>query len=321
MRPLFIQVPNMALLNILFLMQLVFFVVQSDCRDNKVISTYVDEDVSFDCFHSKPLDTQSCSRLKFTKISSTGSKVILAWPEIPELPNAGRIKWITNEDVPNVLTLTKVQTSDGGDYSCEIWNGWKCLLAKNFTLKIKRCPSQVKAVALGSFVTLDCLVGDQARVEDQSWTWHMLKSGNPDLLTDRFQVNGSTVSLKSASGSDSGWYRCQYRLGDNQRCMDINLQVGLKFITKATQVPTHTQNTQILHGDSGEGFSTANTVAVLAGVVILAALVGAGLYWKHNNNKVPQETPEYEDCVDFSVTYDVVAEEMSTSQPSFQDQD
>ncbi|KAJ0066060.1 hypothetical protein NL108_001289 [Boleophthalmus pectinirostris] len=299
----------------------IFFicVVQCYCVDDTIILRSVDEDASFNCSHSELLDRQSCSRIKWTKYSSNGlsSKVILVSPETPEFSNAKRIK-LQLKDRQNVLLLTKVQKSDEGVYNCEIWSGWECILAKNFTLKIKDCSTQDKKAHVGSVVTLNCSMGNQARVYNTSWS--MLKYGNPVPLPNTYQVNGSTILVRSALTSDSGWYRCNYSLRDTQqRCVDINLQVqefSTKFAIKVTQVPMVNQTAQISH--SGGGFAPVHTVAVLAGVVFISALVGAALYWKHINKEVPQETREYDFVYD--TTYDVVHEPVFTNQPFSQQQ-
>ncbi|KAK7886652.1 hypothetical protein WMY93_026273 [Mugilogobius chulae] len=125
----------------------------------------------------------------------------------------------------------------------------------------------------------------------------MLKGGQPVPLSGRFQVSGSTVSVKSAVNSDSGWYRCKYSLGGSQqRCMEIKLQVQDKFPAKftTTQATQDMKNSHIPHDDSEEGFSAVHTIAVLVGVFVIAALVGAIFYWKHNKMKASQETPHYE---------------------------
>lgn len=57
-------------------------------------------------------------------------------------------------------------------------------------------------------------------------SWVMLKGGHPKPVnSSRAQMNGTWLAFPSVNYSDGGWYRCNYTLGQSQRCFDINLHI------------------------------------------------------------------------------------------------
>lgn len=74
-------------------------------------------------------------RVQWTKCAASGNKVILARPKTPEIQDAERVKLEDNNK--GSILLTKLQQSDEGLYTCEVWQGWGRILVKNITLKIR----------------------------------------------------------------------------------------------------------------------------------------------------------------------------------------
>lgn len=96
-----------------------------------------EEGIVLPCFDLNAME--SCFRAKWIKRATDGTsmKVILAWPKTPEIQDAERVKWERDGNGHMSLFLTKVQKSDEGLYSCEIWHGWKIIHVKNMSLKVK----------------------------------------------------------------------------------------------------------------------------------------------------------------------------------------
>lgn len=104
------------------------------------VSAFREGDVLLPCFIPANTSPQSCYRVKWTKRAadhSTKLSVILARPETPKFPDAEGVKWEGNGKENMSLSLTRLDKSDEGQYSCEIWQGWDCILVKNFSLKVK----------------------------------------------------------------------------------------------------------------------------------------------------------------------------------------
>lgn len=169
-------------------------------------------------------------------------------------PDAERVEWRSDGRRSLSLSLTRVQPSDKGLYSCEIWRGWDRVYVRNTSLMFKgqiycnpqhsfvdkpcalkrniplsECKSlQAAKVVKGASVNLSCpLDHTMASLPGPTnVSWVMLKAAKPlAIASERAEVNGASLSFKSVVGKDASWYRCTYTLGDVQRCYEINLQV------------------------------------------------------------------------------------------------
>ncbi|XP_030013906.1 uncharacterized protein LOC115435552 [Sphaeramia orbicularis] len=272
---------------------------------SEIVSASQEEDVALSCFDSKAMGQESCYRVKWTKYGKDhpNPKVILVRPETPKVPDAKRVKWEADEKGQMSLLLTKLQKSDEGLYSCEVWHGWDCVLARNISLKVKDCKTlQPVKTTPGAPVNLYCsvnLTSDQQTV--QNMTWVMLKGGKPvSLSAQTVHVSGIMLVIKSVTVSHSGWYRCQYTLGPTQRCFDINLLVqgisssedSVAQVTttkKSTQAPTTRETVLKTKHGSAEVFITF-VVPVIIGIVIIGLGTGLVFYCKYNKERVTEQT-------------------------------
>lgn len=98
-----------------------------------------EEDAVLPCFDSNVVDPNSCIRVKWIKRAAYGTpmKDILARPKTPGIQDAERVKWELDGNGHMSLFLTKLQKSDEGQYSCEVWHGWKRIHVKNVSLKMR----------------------------------------------------------------------------------------------------------------------------------------------------------------------------------------
>ncbi len=98
-----------------------------------------EEDAALPCINSTVMNAKSCYRVKWKKQATDSSQVkdILARPKTSKIRDAERVKWEADGNGQMSLFLTKLQKSDEGLYSCEIWQGWDCILVKNIILKVK----------------------------------------------------------------------------------------------------------------------------------------------------------------------------------------
>uniref|UniRef100_A0A3B3VCA3 Ig-like domain-containing protein n=1 Tax=Poecilia latipinna TaxID=48699 RepID=A0A3B3VCA3_9TELE len=76
----------------------------------------------------------------------------------------------------------------------------------------------------GQKVSLNCSV--DAEMAPSNVTWVKKKGSNsvPVNLT-RVEIKGISLTIKSVSASDDGWYKCDYVLGQSHRCSEINLHL------------------------------------------------------------------------------------------------
>ncbi|XP_042346866.1 uncharacterized protein LOC121946368 [Plectropomus leopardus] len=284
------------------LLLLVVLVVKSECIDNSPVTEYVsasqEENVVLPCFDSYVMDPKNCQRVKLIKYATDASqeKVIFARPKTPKFQDAKRVKLEADRNGQMSLILTKSQKSDEGLYRCEIWQGWICVLVRNISVKVKDCSKHppVKAVP-GTPVTLNCPVNiTSGQQGPQNITWALEKGGNPvSVSSNRVVINGTSLAVQSVDYSDSGWYRCTYKLGQTQRCFIINLLLQEEEnVVMTTAAPALTTSEIISEApeERRSGTFTAVVASVITGTVIMAALIGLFIYRRCNNHRVTQHT-------------------------------
>lgn len=107
---------------------------------------FLDEEAILPC----EVTRDSCHRIRWVKYGAPGVRsIILSWPKTPNVPDAERVQLRPDGNKTYSLSLTKLQTSDEGLYSCEIWSGWNCIDVRNMSLKIKGkiyCNSQYSQI-------------------------------------------------------------------------------------------------------------------------------------------------------------------------------
>ncbi|XP_041799065.1 uncharacterized protein LOC121610834 isoform X2 [Chelmon rostratus] len=277
------------------LLLLVLFMVISDCSDISPVIASQGDDIALPCFNSTGM--KSCYRVKWIKHETDVSqmKVILARPKTPKIQDAERVKWEADGSGRMSLFLTKVQKSDEGLYSCEIWQGWDAIFVINIPLKVKECKAlQVVKAAPGTSVNLSCpvdMTSGQQGPQDLSWV--MLKGGNAvPVNSKRAEINGTSLAIHSVNNSDSGWYRCKYKLGQTQRCFDIYLLVQVEKEAVATTSPVLTASGSI--SKPRKNGSSWAVIAVAAPVVIAVAMIAASIglliYRRCSTQRAAQQT-------------------------------
>ncbi|XP_076594171.1 CXADR-like membrane protein [Chaetodon auriga] len=279
------------------LLLLVLFVVISDCSDDSLVIASQEDDAVLPCFNSTAMNPKSCYRVKWIKHGTDlrQMKVILARPKTPKIRDAERVKWEADGKGQMSLFLTKLQKSDEGLYSCEIWRGWECMLVKNISLKVKECkPLQAVKTAPGTPINLSCSVDmTSGQQGPQNVSWVMLKGGNPvPVNSKKAEINGTSLAIHSVNYSDSGWYRCKYMLGQTQRCFDIYLLVQVEdaAVTTTVQALTATASFTKTRKEGSSGAFIAVVASVIFAIAIIAAPTGLFIYRRRNTQRAAQWT-------------------------------
>lgn len=98
------------------------------------VSAHKGEDARVPCFNSTVMDPKSGYRVRLVKYATDASQIVMfAWPNNNQ--DAKRVKW--SRDGIESLRLMNVTKSDEGLYSCEVCQGWECMLVKYISLKVK----------------------------------------------------------------------------------------------------------------------------------------------------------------------------------------
>ncbi|TNN02461.1 hypothetical protein fugu_009948 [Takifugu bimaculatus] len=222
-------------------------------KSQDTVIAVLDRDTVLHCADSE-VNLESCHRVRWVKYSEHARQILLSKPKTLNFPDAERVEWRPDGKRNLSLWLTRVQPSDTGLYSCEIWRGWDRVNIRNTSLTFKGeiyCNPQhsfvdkpcalkrnaplpecsglpaVRAVK-GASVNLTCPLDDKMATLPGpiNVSWVMLKVAKPlPIASERAEVNGTSLSFRSVVGKDASWYRCNYTLGDGHRCYDINLQV------------------------------------------------------------------------------------------------
>ncbi|XP_030606673.1 uncharacterized protein LOC115795047 [Archocentrus centrarchus] len=278
-------------------LSLILVRVVSGCRGTETVIAVKEEDVALSCLSPNETDPVKY-RYKWTKYATDTNepKDIYKWLSKNNQPS----KWEVDGNEQKCLFLRKSQKSDEGLYTCEMWEGWDLILAKNISLKIKDCKilESVKA-APSRFAQLNCPVNITLGPQNISWA---MQKGNSRFSIDskRAKPNGTTLIFQSVTHSDGGWYRCSYMLGQTQRCFDTNLHVQEEdgfMATTALNVATKTLTS--LSEPTGKKTSLTNrmeehdsltlvVVLVILGIIIFGALTGFFVYHKCKTQRVAQ---------------------------------
>ncbi|KAM8869383.1 uncharacterized protein AB9W97_016759 isoform 2-T2 [Spinachia spinachia] len=280
---------------------LVLLMIISECKDISTVTviTSKEEDTVLPCFGSYVMDPKGCYRFKLIKYA-TDSSLLKCWlipakPTTTKLQDAKSGKWEVNGNEQVSFCLKKTQLSDEGLYGCEIWKGWHCILKKNIYLKVRDCKNlpAVKANANAS-VNLHVPVDNISGVPGpQNISWLNVILGNAvSLNSARFEMNGTSLAIQSVQPSDSGWYRCNYVLGQTQRCFEMNLLVkGLEISETIWHTETVTEGETETETERSSGaFLPVVLTSVIIAAAITAALIGLFIYRRLNSPRVTQQT-------------------------------
>ncbi|XP_008430667.1 uncharacterized protein LOC103478539 isoform X2 [Poecilia reticulata] len=112
----------------------------------------------------------------------------------------------------------------------------------------------------------------------------------------RVEIKGISLTIKSVSASDDGWYKCDYMLGQSQRCSEINLRLqGHQDVSATTMTPTSafTETRQASPYIASEtnrtkgsgGTSTLVVVLTITTIFTLAALTGVLIYRRYKTQR------------------------------------
>uniref|UniRef100_H3C4I9 Immunoglobulin domain-containing protein n=1 Tax=Tetraodon nigroviridis TaxID=99883 RepID=H3C4I9_TETNG len=207
-----------------------------------------------------------CHRVQWVKYATGVRSIILSWPKSLSFPDAERVNLRPDENGTHFISLTTLQESDEGLYSCEIWSGWNCIHVQNTTLKIKECKTlQAVQAVQGTTANLSCPLGETA-------------------ATQRGATHVSWVRY---------WYRCNYKHEQVQRCYEINLQVkgqgqGLNLPSGTAdyfRVEKEVNEEVEVEAQHSSRLVPAAVAAVLLAVAVAVAVALAGFLLHRRRNR------------------------------------
>ncbi|KAI1886088.1 hypothetical protein AGOR_G00210420 [Albula goreensis] len=264
-----------------------------------------------------------CYRMKWGLYpSNKQSNTVLIWPKLPLVPDfvsllGERATFQWGEEGVKVgnlsLSLREVEKTDSGTYTCEVWDGWQCLMAKNVTLKVKDC--DVGKTIIGqpnTTVTLPCPLRNSTG-RNTNITWYLVtgehaslilqhppsssdpNSSRPLPLHGRARFSGN-LDLREASltvielqTTDTNWYRCNVLMGEKHYCHEVRLHVKVTdspvtVVTMTTDVNrlNVTANVEANKEDSGSQVFVILSALSVCAVAIVGAIAYMG-YRKHIN--------------------------------------
>ncbi|XP_028281481.1 uncharacterized protein LOC114448618 isoform X2 [Parambassis ranga] len=288
--------------------QLLFIlvIVTSECRVvssvTETVSASKEEDVTLSCLNSTLVEPKSCYRVRWIKhgAGTSQEKVLSLWPK--KVSADYHAQGESDIKGQSRLFLTKLQKSDEGRYSCEIWRGWDLLHIRNISLKVKDCKALPPVEAEPSTpVHLSCpfntTLGQQGLY---NVSWAKLRGDHPmSVDSNRVEMNGTSLLLQSVNTTDSAWYRCSYMYGQTWRCFDIKLLVQVKHaFTTIPVIATQTQQVtanQIAGTDEQERSNdvlAAVVASVISGIILIAALAGLFIYRRRRDNQRARLQPQ-----------------------------
>ncbi|XP_005738479.1 uncharacterized protein LOC102208344 isoform X1 [Pundamilia nyererei] len=282
-------------------LSLILLNVASGFGDTEPILAVQEEDVALTCFSQNDTDPNSFYRYSVTKFATDPNQVkdMFKWPT-PSNDVYKRVKWVADGNGQKCLTLTKLQKSDAGLYTCEMWKGWDRVAAKNISLRIKDCKVLEPVKAAPSMpAKLNCPVNmTTGQQEPQNISWAIQKGDMRESLdSSKAKTDGTSLTFQSVNTSDSGWYTCSYTLGKTQRCFDTNLQVQAFVTTTVPVIPTKTPSLPAPKAndislsqrkEESNDALIAVVVCVILGMIIIAAVIGLVVYRRCKTQRITQ---------------------------------
>ncbi|KAI3360937.1 hypothetical protein L3Q82_013147 [Scortum barcoo] len=286
---------------------LVLITVLSECRGRspatETFSAFQEGDVVLPCFDTNDKDLK-CYRVVWVKYvkyaTDVSQKVILSRPKLGKNQDAAHVKWEADENGQMSLFLTKLQKSDEGLYSCEIWEGWDRTFVRNISLRVKECKTlQPVKVAPSTLVNLTCPVDlTSGQQEPRNISWAMLRGGKK-VYTEwptKVEIDGTSLAIQSVSSTDSGWYSCEYMLGQTQRCFEINLLIQEKTTAVTTTAAVFSSVSEVIleaRKEESSGAFIAIVASAFIGTAVIAALIGLFIYRRRTTQRVTHVTQRH----------------------------
>lgn len=76
----------------------------------------------------------------------------------------------------------------------------------------------------GQNVSLNCSVDGETAPSNVTWA-KMKGTDSVPVNLSRIEMKGISLTIKSVSARDTGWYKCDYIRGQSRRCSKINLSL------------------------------------------------------------------------------------------------
>ncbi|XP_014824057.1 PREDICTED: uncharacterized protein LOC106904287 isoform X1 [Poecilia mexicana] len=261
------------------------------------VSAIKDQDVALSCLNFNITDPTICYRIRLTKKTDIKEpSVIFEYPKKSQ--DAKRVNLEADMNGQTCVFLKTLQQSDGGEYDLEIWKGWDRINVTQITLQVKDCRTLKPEVAkLGQKVSLNCSVDAETAPSNVTWVKKKGSNSVPVNLT-RVEIKGISLTIKSVSASDDGWYKCDYVLGQSHRCSEIKLHLQghqAEDVSATTMSPTSafTETRQASayiasetnRAEESGGTSTVVVVLTITTIFTLAALTGVLIYRRYKTQR------------------------------------
>ncbi|XP_032414130.1 uncharacterized protein LOC116717117 [Xiphophorus hellerii] len=272
------------------------------CRGGETVSAFTDEDVVLSCLNVNITDPSSCYRMRLVKnTDAMNPSVIFEYPKKSQ--DAKRVNLEANRKGQTCVFLKTSQRSDAGSYDFEIWKGWDKIMVTHISLKVKDCRNLKPEVAKpGQNVSLNCSVDGETAPSNVTWA-KMKGSDSVPVTLPRIEMKGISLTIKSVSDSDTGWYKCDYILGQSRRCSKINLRFRghQETVSMTTMIPrsAFTETRQgslniVSETNRTKGSETSILVVVLTmtSIFTLAALTGVFIYKRYKTQRKSAESAD-----------------------------
>ncbi|XP_023186118.1 uncharacterized protein LOC106699599 [Xiphophorus maculatus] len=268
------------------------------CRGAETVSAFADEDVVLSCLNVSITDPSSCYRIRLVNnTDAMNPSVIFEYPKKSQ--DAKRVNLEANRKGQTCVFLKTLQGSDGGAYNVEIWKGWDKIMVTHISLKVKDCRNlKPEVTKLGQNVSLNCSVDGETAPSNVTWA-KMKGTDSVPVNLPRMEMKGISLTIKSVSDSDTGWYKCDYILGQSRRCSKINLR--FRGHQETTMIPrsafTETRQGSLniaSETNRTEGSETSILVVVLTmtSIFTLAALTGVFIYKRYKTQRKSAESAD-----------------------------